>query len=316
MLTAGWTAKLPLITDESRMNHDGGFINTLVGFRFRLRWVRSRCAWNAEYRAWSCDSLLGGRLLSHFSSRHNNRHKSPLAIQFDAPRLAWVIRGESTLAAKRRKHLLTTENVLRSSHDPRVKAQYSWWKISMGAWSGFLRLGEVTWPAAEARKVLFDEMQLTRSDISLVESDENATLRLKRNKIDVEHTGIYILLATTEAETYLAPARRILLSRGLMAGIAVGRQRTRSRSLSLFWYKHASPQMERRETRATQTVQIDQTENFSERETQCDYSDSNDAFDEASGPVSTDQDSSVGRDRGRELADLGSMSPLEGGSSR
>ncbi len=50
------------------------------------------------------------------------------------------------------------------------------------AWAGFIRMGELTYTAAEAKKATFAETGLTRSDISFAEGDQYAILCLKRNK--------------------------------------------------------------------------------------------------------------------------------------
>ena len=47
------------------------------------------------------------------------------------------------------------------------------------AWAGFMRMGELTYTAAEAKKATFAETGLTRSDISFAEGDQYAILRLK-----------------------------------------------------------------------------------------------------------------------------------------
>lgn len=49
---------------------------------------------------------------------------------------------------------------------------------------------ELTYTAAEAKKATLSETGLTRSDISFVEGDQYAILRLKQSKTDTEHSGV------------------------------------------------------------------------------------------------------------------------------
>lgn len=65
------------------------------------------------------------------------------------------------------------------------------------AWTGFMRMGELTYTAAAAKKATFAETSLTRSDISFAEGDQYAILRLKLSKTNKEHTGLQIILAAT-----------------------------------------------------------------------------------------------------------------------
>ncbi len=69
------------------------------------------------------------------------------------------------------------------------------------AWAGFIRMGELTYTAAEAKKVMFAEIGLTRSDISFAEGDQYAILCFKRSKTDTEHTEVQIILAATGEQT-------------------------------------------------------------------------------------------------------------------
>ena len=55
--------------------------------------------------------------------------------------------------------------------------------------------------AAEAKKATFAESGITKSDISFAEGDQNAIPQLKQNKIDNEHTGVQMILATTGKPT-------------------------------------------------------------------------------------------------------------------
>ena len=75
-----------------------------------------------------------------------------------------------------------------------------------------MRMGELTYTAAEAKKATFAETGLTRSDISFAEGDQYAILRLKRSKTDTEHTGVQIILAATGEQTCpVAALRRLFI---------------------------------------------------------------------------------------------------------
>ena len=75
-----------------------------------------------------------------------------------------------------------------------------------------MRLGEITYTAAEAQKSTFAETKLTRSDFLFAEGDQYATLRLKRSKTDVEHIGVQIILAATGEQTCpVAALRRLFI---------------------------------------------------------------------------------------------------------
>ena len=69
------------------------------------------------------------------------------------------------------------------------------------AWAGFIRMRELTYPAAEAKTATFAKTGLTRSDISFAEEDKYAILQLKQSKTDKEHTGVQIMLAAMGEST-------------------------------------------------------------------------------------------------------------------
>ncbi len=64
-----------------------------------------------------------------------------------------------------------------------------------------MRMEELTYTAAEAKKAMFAETSLTKSDIFFAEGDQYAILRLKPSKTDTEHTGVQIILAATGEHT-------------------------------------------------------------------------------------------------------------------
>ncbi len=110
----------------------------------------------------------------------------------DNPPMALIIKGGRRLfPSKKRNRLLITKEILKkiteeellSIMDLNVDTAF---KV---AWAGFMRMGELTYTAAEAKKAAFAETSLTRLDISFAVEDQYATLRLKRSKTDTEHTG-------------------------------------------------------------------------------------------------------------------------------
>ncbi len=90
--------------------------------------------------------------------------------------------------------------------------------------AGFMRIGELTYTAAEAKKAKFAETGLTGSDILFAEGDQYAILRLKQSKTNTEHTGVQIILAATDEPTCpLAALRRLFI------------QDPRPRNAPFFW---------------------------------------------------------------------------------
>lgn len=69
------------------------------------------------------------------------------------------------------------------------------------AWAGFMRLGELTYSDSDKKNPSFKDLFLTRSDVKISENNQYATLRLKRSKTDLNHTGVLIVLAATRTET-------------------------------------------------------------------------------------------------------------------
>ncbi len=63
------------------------------------------------------------------------------------------------------------------------------------AFAGFLRLGEITYTAAEARQAAFALTKATRGDITF--GPDHMVLRLKRSKTDKQHQGVQIPIAAT-----------------------------------------------------------------------------------------------------------------------
>ncbi len=151
--------------------------------------------------------------LSAFKLYHIDRGLSLRG--FDDPRMTLIIKGGRRLFPSKKQNRLPitkeilekiTEKELLSITDLNVDTAF---KV---AWAGFIRMGELTYTAAEAKKTTFAETGLTSSDISFAERDLYAILRLKRSKTDTEYTGVQIILAATGEPTCpIAALRRLFI---------------------------------------------------------------------------------------------------------
>lgn len=55
------------------------------------------------------------------------------------------------------------------------------------AWAGIMKIGKLTYIVAKAKKAMFIEISLTKSDISFVKSDQYTILFLKWSKTNTEY---------------------------------------------------------------------------------------------------------------------------------
>ncbi len=134
---------------------------------------------------------------------------------FNDPRMALIIKdGRSLFSSKKQNRLPITKEILEkitqeellSITDLNVDTAF---KV---AWAGFMRMGELTYTAAEAKKATFAETGLTRLDVLFAEGDQYAILRLKQSKTNTEHTGVQIILAATGEPTCpVAALRRLFI---------------------------------------------------------------------------------------------------------
>lgn len=151
--------------------------------------------------------------LSALKSYHIDRRLSLKG--FDDPRMALIIKGGKRLfPSKKKNRLPITKDILEkiTKEEPLTVTDLNIDTAFKVAWAGFMRLGEITYTAAEAKKPTFAETKLTRSDISFAEGDQYAILRLKRSKTDIEHTGVQIILAATGEQTCpVAALRRLFI---------------------------------------------------------------------------------------------------------
>ena len=149
--------------------------------------------------------------LSALKSYHIDRQLSLKG--FDDPRMALIIKGGKRLfPSKKKNRLPITKDILEkiTIEEPLTVNDLNIDTAFKVAWAGFMRLGEITYTIAEAKKASFKDTKLTRSDISFAEGDQYAILRLKRSKTDVDHTGVQIMLAATGEPTCPVSALRRL----------------------------------------------------------------------------------------------------------
>ncbi len=235
-LPASYLTSTPGSAIVKRLAWYGLAPDTKKGYAAAINFYVSFCAmhnkkpWLAQtimLEEWAATRIFGSTLpkqgqikpdavLSYFSvlkSYHIDRRLN--LGGFDDPRMTLIIKGGTWLFPnKKRNRLLITKEILEkimeeellSITDLNVNTAF---KV---AWAGFMRMGELTYKAAEAKKATFAETGLTRSDISFAEGDQYAILRLKRSKTDTEHTAVQIILAATgEPKCPVAALRRLFI---------------------------------------------------------------------------------------------------------
>ncbi len=129
--------------------------------------------------------------------------------------MALIIKGGRKLFPSiKQNHLPITKNILQNitKDKPLSVTDLNINTAFKVAWAGFMRMGELTYTAVEAKKATFAETGLIRSDISFAKGDQYAILRLKRSKTDTEHTEVQIILAATGKQTCpVAALRRLFI---------------------------------------------------------------------------------------------------------
>lgn len=120
-------------------------------------------------------------------------NRGPSLNSFNDLQIALIIKGGRKLFFQITKDILKkiTEDKPLYIMDLNVDTAF---KVT---WAGFMKMGELTYTAVEAKKTTFAETNLTRSDISFAERDQYAILQFKQNKTDIEHTGMQIVLTAT-----------------------------------------------------------------------------------------------------------------------
>ena len=133
-------------------------------------------------------------VLSYLSALKSYHIERRLSLKdFDDPQMALIIKGRRRLfSSKKRNSLLITKDILKkiTENKPLFVTDLNVDKAFKVAKAGFMRMGELTYTAAEAEKATFAETGLTTLDISFAEGDQCAILRLKQSKTDTEHTGV------------------------------------------------------------------------------------------------------------------------------
>ena len=151
--------------------------------------------------------------LSTLKSYHIDRRLS--LKDFDEPRMALIIKGGRRLSpSKKWNRLQITKYILEkiTEDEPLSVTDLNVDIVFKVAWVGFIRMGELTYTAAEAKKATFAETGITRSDISFAEGDKYAILRLKQSKTDTEHTGMQMILAAIgQRKCPVAALRRLFI---------------------------------------------------------------------------------------------------------
>lgn len=120
--------------------------------------------------------------------------------------------GRRLFPSKKRNRLPITKNILEkiTEEEPLLVTDLNVDTAFKVAWAGFMRMGELTYAAAEAKKATFAETSLTRLDISFAEKDQYAILHLKKSKTNTEYIGVQIILAATGKRTCPVAALRKL----------------------------------------------------------------------------------------------------------
>lgn len=154
---------------------------------------------------WAPNRIFGSTLLkqvqvkpntvqSYFSGLKSYHIDRQMSFQeFDSPCLALIIKeGKRLFPIKKRDRFPITKDILEkimkeeslTVDDPNINTTF---KV---AWTGFMRMEEITYMATEAKQALFAETKAIRSDISFAKDNHYAILCLKRSKIDTKHTRI------------------------------------------------------------------------------------------------------------------------------
>ena len=144
------------------------------------------------------DTMLA--YLSAVKSHHIDRGHGTQA--FDNPRLERLIKGaRRSFPQVKAQRLPITKPILTAitSESPDTIEKLNIDTAFKLAFAGFLRMGEYTYTATQAKRKAFQAKQLTRSDVAFFHS--HAVLRLKDSKTDVNHTGAEIVIAKTGEPT-------------------------------------------------------------------------------------------------------------------
>ncbi len=78
------------------------------------------------------------------------------------------------------------------------------------AWTGYMKMGKLTYIIVETKKTMFIETGFTKSNIFFIIGDQYTIISLKWSKTDTEHTKIQIILVATSEQTCPVAALRKL----------------------------------------------------------------------------------------------------------
>ncbi len=235
-LPAFYLSSTPELAILKRLAWYGLVSDTRKGYAAAINSYLSFCAvhnekpWPAQtimLEEWAATRIFGSTLpkqgqmkldmgLSYLSALKLYHIDRSLSLGgFDNPRMALIIKGGRRLFLSKKRNCFpitkeilekTTEEELSSITDLNIDTAIN------VAWDGFMRIGNLTYTAAEAKKATFAETSLTKSEISFVEEDQYTILRLKRSKTDTGHTWVQILLAATcEPIWPVAALRRLFI---------------------------------------------------------------------------------------------------------
>lgn len=155
-----------------------------------------------------------------------------LILVFERPKLSWILKDDRRqFPFSKSKRFSITKDLLEIVTNSTVNDVLSLDDLNLDtafkvAWTGFFCLGEITYTAAEWKKLSFEATHVTRSDISFTEFDQYAVLNLKASKTDVNRIGVQIILAATQDVTCPVAALRKLFTEHPQPSTAL-----------LFWYR-------------------------------------------------------------------------------
>ncbi len=151
--------------------------------------------------------------LSAIKSYHIDRRQS--FEGFDNPRMTIIIKREGRLFSGKKPNCLPiTKDILVkiTEEGPCMVTDLNIDAESHEALIGFMRMTELTYTAADAKKAMFSKTDLARSHISVAEGAQYVVSRLKQSKTDTDHTGVQIILAATNKQTCpLAALKRLFI---------------------------------------------------------------------------------------------------------
>ena len=120
--------------------------------------------------------------------------------------------GRQLFSSKRRNYLSITENIIEKITN---EESFSISELNIDSTfkvvqASFIRIEELIYTAAEAKKAMFIDKDVIWSNILVVEGDLYAILCLKKSKINTEHTGMQIILCIMGKRIYSVAALRKL----------------------------------------------------------------------------------------------------------